>query len=99
LGFSIVQTPNTSAGGYQIQQLRLDSPAAHTQVRNGDHLIQVNNINVEAIDFRQVYQLINDSYRRDGEVSLLVIDDNGYQWYKRNHFRIDPLSQRANITR
>ncbi|CAF4790923.1 unnamed protein product, partial [Rotaria sp. Silwood2] len=34
-----------------------------------------------------------------GEVSLLVIDDIGYQWYKRNHFRIDPLSQRANVTR
>jgi hypothetical protein len=59
----------------------------------------VNNINVENNSFQQVYQLINDSYRRDGEVSLLVIDDNGYQWYKRNHFRIDPLSQRANITR
>lgn len=77
----------------------MDSPAAHTHIRNGDHLIQVNNINIEAIDFQQVYQLINDSYRRDGEVSLLVIDDIGYQWYKRNHFRIDPLSQRANITR
>ncbi len=59
----------------------------------------MNNINVENNSFQQVYQLINDSYRRDGEVSLLVIDDNGYQWYKRNHFRIDPLSQRANITR
>ncbi|CAF0822274.1 unnamed protein product [Adineta steineri] len=99
LGFTIVQTPNATGGGYQIQQLRLDSPAAHTHIRNGDHLIQVNNINVETTDFQYVYQLINDSYRRDGEVSLLVIDDNGYQWYKRNHFRIDPLSQRANITR
>lgn len=87
------------SGGYQIHQLRLDSPAAHTHIRNGDHLIQVNNINVEGIEFRQVYQLIDDSYRRDNEVSLLVIDDIGYQWYKRNHFRIDPLSQRANISR
>jgi len=96
LGFTIA--PSTAAG-YQVQQLRLDSPAAHTQIRNGDHLIQVNNINVENTDYQYVVQLINDSYRRDGEVSLLVIDDFGYQWYKRNHFRIDPLSQRANITR
>ncbi|CAF1230905.1 unnamed protein product [Rotaria sordida] len=99
LGFTIVPTPATSGGGYQIQQLRLDSPAAHTHVRNGDHLIQVNNINVEATEFAYVHQLMNDSYRRDGEVSLLVIDDMGYQWYKRNHYRIDPLSQRANVTR
>lgn len=77
----------------------MDSPAAHTHIRNGDHLIQVNNINVETSDHQQVVQLINDSYRRDGEVSLLVIDDTGYQWYKRNHYRIDPLSQRANISR
>ena len=66
------------SGGYQIHQLRLDSPAAHTHIRNGDHLIQVNNINVEGVEFRQVYQLIDDSYR-DNEVSLLVIDDIGYQ--------------------
>lgn len=51
------------------------------------------------MDYQQVLQLINDTYRRDGEIGLLVIDDNGYQWYKRNHYRIDPLSQRANITR
>ncbi|CAF3177363.1 unnamed protein product [Rotaria sp. Silwood2] len=99
LGFTIIQTPNAPDGGYQIQQLRLDSPAAHTHIRNSDHLIQVNNINVETTDFPYVQQLIHDSYRRDGEVSLLVIDDVGYQWYKRNHFRIDPLSQRANVTR
>jgi C-terminal processing protease CtpA/Prc len=77
----------------------LDSPAAHTHIRNGDHLIQVNNINVEETEYQHVHQLINDSYRRDDEVSLLVIDDYGYQWYKRNHFRIDPLSQRANVSR
>lgn len=59
----------------------------------------MNNINVETTDFQNVYQLINDSYRRDDEVSLLLIDEAGYQWYKRNHFRIDPLSQRANISR
>ncbi|CAF3566014.1 unnamed protein product [Rotaria sp. Silwood1] len=99
LGFNIVQTPNTLGGGYQIQQLRLDSPAAHTHIRNGDHLIQVNNINIENTEFPYVHQLINDSYRRDDGVSLLVIDDIGYQWYKRNHFRIDPLSQKANVTR
>ncbi|CAF3266956.1 unnamed protein product [Rotaria socialis] len=99
LGFAIVPAQNTTGGGYQIQQLRLDSPAAHTHIRNGDHLVQVNNINVETTDYQYVYQLINDSYRRDGEVSLLVIDDIGYQWYKRNHYRIDPLSQRANVSR
>lgn len=59
----------------------------------------MNNINVEEMDYQEVLQLISDTYRRDGEVSILVIDDNGYQWYKRNHYRIDPLSQRANITR
>ncbi|UJR14959.1 hypothetical protein I4U23_001938 [Adineta vaga] len=99
LGFSIVQTPNGTGGGYEIQQLRLDSPAAHTKIRNGDHLIQVNNINVETTDHQHVLQLINESYRRDGEVCVLVIDDYGYQWYKRNHFRIDPLSQRAVVSR
>lgn len=77
----------------------MDSPAAHTKIRNGDHLIQVNNINVETTDFQHVRQLVDESYLRDGEVCLLVIDDPGYQWYKRNHFRIDPLSQRANVSR
>jgi hypothetical protein len=59
----------------------------------------VNSINVETTDYQYVHQLINDSYYRDGETSLLVIDDYGYQWYKRHHFRIDPLSQRANVSR
>ena len=59
----------------------------------------MNNINVEQTEFQHVYKLINDSYVRDNEVCLLVIDDSGYQWYKRNHYRIDPLSQRANVSR
>jgi hypothetical protein len=41
--------------------------------------------------------LIHDAYRRDQMVNLLVIDDPGYQWYRRNRFRIDPLSKRANL--
>jgi hypothetical protein len=46
-----------------------------------------------------VQKLINDSYRQDGKISLLVIDNNGYQWHSRNHIPLDSSSDRANIIR
>ena len=32
-------------------------------------------------------------------IKLLVIDDDGYQWYKNHERRIDPLAANANLTR
>ncbi|CAF1169404.1 unnamed protein product, partial [Didymodactylos carnosus] len=95
LGFSLTQ----SDGGYTIHQLRLDSPAAHTGIRNNDHLIEVNNVNIENTSYSHVLNLIDTSYNRDGELNLLVIDDEGYQWYKQNRLKFDPKSPYSNIER
>jgi C-terminal processing protease CtpA/Prc len=85
-------------GGYQIQELEKDSPAAKTNIHNGDYIIEVNRKNIEKQDYQYVQDLINNTYQKDQQIKLLVIDDTGYQWYKTHHQPFESLSSDANIT-
>ncbi|CAF4357969.1 unnamed protein product [Rotaria sp. Silwood2] len=101
LGFKIIQSPKTSSkdGGYQIKQLETDSPAALTNILNDDYIIEINGVNIEKEDYQYVQDLIRESYRKNQKIELLVIDDDGYQWYKNRQYPIDPLSTRASVVR
>ncbi|CAF2073834.1 unnamed protein product [Rotaria magnacalcarata] len=99
LGFDIVPLPQASLRreGCKIQKLDVDSPAARTHIHNGDYIIEVNGDNIEAEDYQHVDELIHERYRRDQRIKLLVIDTDGYQWYKNRKYPIDPKSKTANI--
>jgi C-terminal processing protease CtpA/Prc len=84
-------------GGYQIQELEKDSPAAKTNIHNGDYIIEVNRKNIEKQDYQYVQNLIDDTYRNDQQIQLLIIDDNGYQWYKKRQHPFDSLLLKDNI--
>ncbi|CAF1164166.1 unnamed protein product [Rotaria sordida] len=101
LGFKIIQSRNKFSrnGGYQIQQLETNSPAAHTHIFNDDYIIQVNGVNIENEDYQYVQDLIHDKYRKDQQIELLVIDDSGYRWYKNRPYPIDPSAKKANVDR
>ncbi|UJR14446.1 hypothetical protein I4U23_001443 [Adineta vaga] len=101
LGFEIIRATNilTNDQAYRIQQLQLESPAAYTQVYNGDYIIEVNEQNIEEKTLHDVYQLIGYSYHQEGRVTLLIVDDHGYKWYRDNRIQIDPSSEKINLIR
>ncbi|CAF3311736.1 unnamed protein product [Rotaria socialis] len=101
LGFDTAPLPHAALRqkGCKIQQLDVDSPAARTHIHNGDYIIEVNGDNIENEDYQHVDDLIHSRYRRDQRIELLVIDNDGYQWYQNRKYPIDPTSKKANIVR
>lgn len=85
--------------GCKIQELNLESPAAHTHIHNGDYIIEVNDVNIEKEDYQYIRDLIHDRYRQDHFIKLLVIDNDGYQWYKNRKYPINSSSTTPNIVR
>ncbi|UJR31719.1 hypothetical protein I4U23_019199 [Adineta vaga] len=100
LGFEISQSPNTFGGGagYQIKSLKRNSPAQKAEIRNDDYIIEVNRLNIENDDFEDLRDNIRNIYKKDKEIELLVIDEEGYEWYKSHKHRIDSRAPEARIT-
>ncbi|CAF0732861.1 unnamed protein product [Adineta steineri] len=101
IGFDINQLPGKRGrnGGFQIQNLKPNSPAALTKIHNNDYIIEVNGENIENDDYESVRDNITDSYDSNRQIELLVIDHDGYQWYKTRNYPIDPSSRKANCVR
>jgi hypothetical protein len=54
-------------------------------------------MNIEGRDLQYVQQCLDDSYRQERQVILLVIDDYGYKWYKDRRLRIDTFDRKSNV--
>ncbi|CAF3687692.1 unnamed protein product [Rotaria sp. Silwood1] len=98
LGFKIIQS-SYRKGGYQIQQLEKDSPAARTNVYNDDYIIEVDGVNIEKENYQYVQDLIRETYKKKQKIELLLIDEKGYQWYKHRQYGIIPFPNEINVVR
>jgi len=61
------------------------SPADLVGLKNGDRLVEVNGENVENKSHKKAVNMIRE---RNGEVSLLVVDSECFEYYKKNKMKI-----------
>ncbi|XP_029655843.1 Na(+)/H(+) exchange regulatory cofactor NHE-RF3-like [Octopus sinensis] len=73
-GFTLVMNEDK----HLIANVIANSPAADAGVREGDIVVQVNDVNVEKMEHEEVVELIKG---REGSVSLLVVDECAYQYF------------------
>ena len=85
--------------GCQIERLQANSPAALANLHNDDYIIEVDGRNIETQDYRTVRDDVYAAYRRNRRIELLVVDEDGYEWYKERNYRIDPTAREAKVTK
>ncbi|XP_053213022.1 putative uncharacterized protein DDB_G0287457 isoform X2 [Panonychus citri] len=83
-GFKMDSLP--SGGGHFLRSIEPTGPAGVSGIQQDDRLIEVNNVNVEYTDHDTVVTMIRKS--PDCEVTLLVVDDKAYKWFKSRNIRI-----------
>jgi len=71
--------------GQYIGYIDDGSPADLVGLKNGDRLVEVNGENVENKSHKKAVNMIRE---RDGEVSLLVVDSECYEYFKKNKMKI-----------
>jgi len=80
LGF-IVAGSKQHRGVFRINDVKPNSPAAHSGLLNDDYLIEISGVNVESMTYNEVIDYINERKQED-DLQLLVADKATIQWYK-----------------
>ena len=80
LGF-IVAGSKQHNGVFRIDDVKPNSPAAHSGLLNDDYLIEISGVNVESMTYNEVIDYIKERKQED-DLQLLVADKATIQWYK-----------------
>ena len=85
-GFSLYKKKNTP--GQFIGAVESGSPAEEAGLREGDKLIEVNEVNVTQESHRQVVQRVREL---PSEVTLLVVDNECDDYHKEKKIKINNI--------
>jgi hypothetical protein len=91
--------------GQHIGKVDLDSPADSAGLKEGDRIIEVNNVNISNENHQQVVKRIRNGLLRDetagdacaDQVILLVVDTKADEYYKR--FNLVPRHDMENVVK
>lgn len=81
-GFKLDSLP----GGHFLREINPNGPAAKAGIEEDDRLIEVNNVNVEYTNHRNLVNMIKNSPNQ--EITLLVVDKQAYEWFESRNIRI-----------
>lgn len=80
LGFTVAGS-RASRGVFKVNDVAVNSPAAHSGLQNDDFIIEISGLNVENMDYADVVNYIKQKKQED-DLQLLVVDRATLQWYK-----------------
>jgi C-terminal processing protease CtpA/Prc len=80
LGF-VVAGSKTKSGIFKICDIKENSPAFNSGLRNEDYIIEVSGIAVEKLKYEEIVNLIKTKQAED-DLQLLVADRKTLEWYK-----------------
>lgn len=72
--------------GHFLREIDADGPAARAGIQEDDRLIEVNNVNVEYTNHRNLVNMIRNSPNQ--EITLLVVDKQAFEWMESRNIRI-----------
>ena len=86
-GFGLFTNPDIKPK-HMVFRLEIDSPAYKANLRELDVIVEINKVNVRRKTINEVIRILNLS-TKDDQVEILVIDNQGFDYYKDRKISLD----------